>query len=119
MDNKLTTAARAFAKQNGIRCAVAAGVAYDITDNALGVMAEALLKLVRGTGINLLSLRRDGDTLVAEVNDAQAGEPLCPAAFHRVVRKLSCDLLGQVWNGRLAPETGAPRLTEFNQPRVA
>lgn len=77
------------------------GAVYDTTDSALHVMADALLKRVEGTGINLLVLRREGTTLEATVDDSQADEPLCPMAFAGVVRKLSYDLLGEVWDGLL------------------
>ncbi len=113
MENTLTTAARSFALENGARCIIKAGVSYDTADSALRTMAEALLERVRGTGIDLLALHLDGDTLVASVDDSEAEEPLSPLAFHQVVRKLSYELLGQVWNGRLAPEPTAPVAAEM------
>lgn len=84
-------------------------VAYDTADSCLSIMAEALRRQVEGTGIDLLSLHREGSTLTARINDAEAEEPLCPAAFDRVVRRLSYQLLGEVWSGRVIFEpTAAP-----------
>jgi hypothetical protein len=93
--------AQTLALENGAGYAVTPGALYDRTDASLAIMAEALLRHMEGTGIDLLALRREGFTLIAEVDDAAAGEPLCPAAFNRVVRKLSHALLGEVWDGRL------------------
>ncbi|HWI53668.1 MAG TPA: hypothetical protein VNT01_16145 [Symbiobacteriaceae bacterium] len=101
MKDVLTAAARVMAMENGASFAAMPGVAYDLTDAALGTMARALLKQFDGTGIDLLSLEREGDALVAAINEDLADEPLCPMAFDRVVRKLSWDMLGQVWTGTL------------------
>ncbi|HWI62743.1 MAG TPA: hypothetical protein VNT75_12935 [Symbiobacteriaceae bacterium] len=101
MKDLLTAVARVMAMENGAGFAAMPGVAYDLTDSALGTMATALLKQFAGTGIDLLSLHREGDALVARINEDLADEPLCPMAFDRVVRKLSWSLLGQVWTGRL------------------
>lgn len=101
MKDALTAAARVMAMENGAGFAAMPGVAYDLTDAALGTMARALLKQFEGTGIDLLSLQRDENELVARINEDTADEPLCPMAFDRVVRKLAWDTLGQVWTGRL------------------
>ena len=101
MKDALTAVSRVMAVENGASFAVMPGVAYDLTDAALGTMARALLAQFEGTGIDLLSLHREGDALAANINEDLAEEPLCPMAFDRVVRKLSWTLLGQVWTGRL------------------
>ena len=101
MKDVLTAAARVMAMENGASFAAMPGVAYDLTDAALSTMARALLDQFKGTGIDLVSLHRTGDALAARINEAMADEPLCPMAFDRVVRKLSWQLLGQVWTGRL------------------
>ncbi|HYF91438.1 MAG TPA: hypothetical protein VD969_04250 [Symbiobacteriaceae bacterium] len=101
MKDVLTAAARVMAMENGASFTAMPGVAYDLTDCALSTMARALLGQFDGTGIDLISLGRTGDTLVARIDEAAAEEPLCPLAFDRVVRKLSWQLLGQVWTGRI------------------
>lgn len=93
MTYDLTAAARQLAQQAG-RLAGIPGIAHDTTDIRLTVLAEALLEKVEGTGIDILSLAFAGDALVATVDDTAAEEPLCPAAFGRLVRRLSFDLLG-------------------------
>lgn len=115
MENTLTTAAQAFAQENGVRCIITPGVRYDTTTPGLATVAEALLKRVQAADADLLALDLEGDTLVARVDDARADEPLCPAAFNRIVRQLSYDLLGQVWTGRLAPEPASPVATELTR----
>lgn len=117
MEIQITAAARLLAVQAGARLTVTPGVAYDTADPKLAAMAGALLEQVEGTGIDLLCLRREGETLFAQVDDSQAEEPLCPAAFHRVVRRLSHDLLGEVWDGRLVAEvrTAGPGPVELNR----
>lgn len=108
MKEVITAVAHVIALETGAPFTTVPGVAYDCADNALGTLAGALLKQVAGTGIDLLSLRRQGSTLVAIVNEDQADEPLCPAAFNRVVRRLSHQYLGEVWEGRFEVESGTP-----------
>jgi hypothetical protein len=99
----LTAVARVMALENGAAFTVVPGVAYDVSDAALGAMAQALLERFDGTGIDLVALERQGSTLVAHINEDMADEPLCPAAFDRVVHRLSYDLLGEVWAGKVKP----------------
>ncbi|HYF76900.1 MAG TPA: hypothetical protein VD973_07205 [Symbiobacteriaceae bacterium] len=111
MMDVLTAVARVMAMENGASFAAVPGVAYDLTDPALDTMAQALLQQFAGTGLDLRSLRREDATLVADVDETHADEPLCPAAFNRVVHRLSYNLLGQVWEGKLeivTPSVPAP-----------
>lgn len=119
MKDVLTTAAHMITAEAGARLILTPGVAYDTTDSALSVMAGALLRQMEGTGIDLLALRRDGTTLIAEVSDDLADEPLCPAAFHRVVRRLSHDRLGEVWDGEFVVADTGPVKSPAARSRVA
>jgi hypothetical protein len=101
MKDVLTAVARVMALENGATFSVVPGAAYDMTDAALAAMAQALLERFDGTGYDLLALEREGSTLVAHINEEMADEPLCPAAFNRVVHGLSYRLLGEVWSGKL------------------
>lgn len=103
MKDVLTAAARVMALENGASFAAAPGVAYDRTDNRLGTLVRALLERLAPTGVDLLRVEREGSTLVAHVDEANADEPLCPAAFNRVIHRLSHELLGEVWEGKLVP----------------
>lgn len=104
----ITAIARVLAMESGARLTISPGIAYNTADGALRTVAEALERQVAGTGIDILSLHRKGETLVAVVDESQAVEPLCPAAFHRVVRRLSYQLVGEVWDGSLALVDQAP-----------
>jgi len=77
-------------------------VGYDTTDADLVKLVEALAWQVQSTGIELISVQRSGATsLVVEIDETRTEEPLCPGAFGRVVRRLSHQLLNQVWEGRI------------------
>lgn len=77
-------------------------ISYDTTDVDLARLVEALAWQVQSTGIELLSVEREGATdLVVEIDETRAEEPLCPGAFVRVVRRLSRQLLNEVWEGRI------------------
>jgi predicted glycoside hydrolase/deacetylase ChbG (UPF0249 family) len=104
----ITAIARVLAMESGARLTLSPGIAYNTEDGALRTVAEALERQVAGTGIDILSLYREGETLVAVVDESRAEEPLCPAAFHRVVRQLSYQLVGEVWDGSLALIDQAP-----------
>lgn len=90
----LTAAARNLAHQAGARLTSIAGIAHDSSNPLLSALAEALQETAEGTGVDILSLEFAGEFLVATVDDAAAEEPLCPAAFGRLVRRLAFDLLG-------------------------
>lgn len=105
MKEVITAVAQIIALETGAQFHTVTGVAYDCTDAALGTLAEALLKQAAGSGVDLLSLQREGTTLVAHINEDAAYEPLCPAAFSRVVRRLSQQFLGEVWEGRFEVTT--------------
>jgi hypothetical protein len=114
MKDMLTAVARVMAMENGAGFAAMPGVAYDLTDGALATMAEALTQRLAPIGVDLLSLDREGDLLMARINEDLADEPICPMAFDRVVRQLSYSLLGAVWQGKLAYDsTPAPAQREL------
>lgn len=111
MQSVITAVARVIAMEAGAELRVLPGTAHNTSDRSLSILAEALLRQMAGTGVDLLSVERHGTRLVAEVDDSEAEEPLCPAAFRRVVRKLSYDLLGEAWDGELmlpAEPAGVP-----------
>lgn len=90
----LTASARQLAHQAGTLLVNIAGIAHDSSDIRLAALAEALLEQVEGTGIDILTLEFASEGLVALVDDSGSEEPVCPAAFGRLVRRLSFDLLG-------------------------
>lgn len=102
MENQVATQARLLAARAGAQFALMPSAAYDTSDPRLAILAEALLPRIAAVGANLSSLRWENNVLVAQVNDDQAEEPVCPGAFARMVRQLSYTLLGEVVEGRLA-----------------
>ncbi len=122
MMDVITTVARVLAMESGAQLTLTPGVACTPATPALRTMADALLELLAPTGVELLALRLDGSTLTAEVREDAAEEPLCPAAFHRVVRSLSYRLLGEVWDGRLevvTPEAAPASPATLGTPAIA
>lgn len=121
MQDVATAIARVIAMEAGATLVVTTGFGYDTTDSALGLVAGALLEPLTAAGIDLLAVRREGGTLLAQVDESQAEEPLCPAAFNRVVRQLSHRLLGQVWNGKFTavPESVPAPAVAARVARVA
>lgn len=104
----ITTVAYTIARQAGASLVITPGVAYDITDTALATLAGALQERIAAVGADLISLDRHGARLTACVDDRGADEPLCPNAFHRVVRRLSYELLCEAWDGVLTTAEPTP-----------
>lgn len=96
-----TAIAQVLALENGAPLTIISGVACDPSNPVLVRMAEELAVRLSGVGIELLSLRLEEEVLVAVVDEESAEEPLCPAAFRRVVRDLSYRLTGQVYDTRI------------------
>lgn len=105
---EIISAARSLAMANGTAFAVVTGVAYDWADADLALLVPVLLERLQAIGVDLISARREGDLLVATVREDEAEEPLCPAAFDRVVRAESCRLLGEPWGGVFTVAAPAP-----------
>jgi hypothetical protein len=121
MQDVTTAIARVIAMEAGATLVVETGFAYDTSDSALGLVAGALLEPLAAVGIDLLAVRREGSTLLATVDESQAEEVLCPAAFNRVVRQLSHRLLGQVWDAKFTviPESVPAPAVAARVARVA
>lgn len=111
MKDVITAVARVFALENGASLAVTTGVACDPTHPVLTRIAGELSERLGSVGIDLQALWLDGESLVAQIDESQAEEPLCPFAFQGLVRKLSYQYTGQVWDARI--EDATPALTEL------
>ena len=103
MNDALTKAARTLAARAGAEFAAEPGVAHDTTDPGLSILTAALAERLAAVGATLIAAARTEGGLAAVVADEQAGEPISPAAFQSVVRRLAWSLLGEVWEGRLIP----------------
>lgn len=73
----------------------------DPTDKDLNIIANALQTRAAETGIHLLALHREAQTLHVLLDDEAAEEPLSPGALQSTVRQLTWQLLGQVWDAHL------------------
>lgn len=102
MQNVITAVAQVLALESGARFESLAGTAMSPRDGALHSVAAALTSRFEAAGIDVLAYRLQEGLLTATVDEGGAPEPLCPAAFARVVRELSFRLVGEVWEGSLA-----------------
>lgn len=101
MNDLLTQAARLLAASAGAEFSTEPGVAFDTADPGLTAMTPVLAERLAAVGATLLAVIRTETGLAAWVADDQAEEPISPAAFQSVVRRLAWSLLGEVWEGRL------------------
>ncbi len=109
MMDVMTAVAQVLAQENGATLQVNQGFACSPALPLLGVIGSELADRMEPVGIALLDLRLEGETLIATIDESEAEEPLCPNAFHRVVRELTYRLCGQVWETRIEEAT-APAL---------
>jgi len=110
MVDVMTAVAQVLALENGAQFHVNQGVAGATNNPVLVQVGKELEGRLASIGIALLSVRLEGETLVATIDESEAEHELCPNALRGVVREIAYRLCRQVWDARMEEAPTAPTL---------